>query len=369
MRTNSPGKERTLKIKRPFGRTLTLSFIIIVILSVLLETTARLDSVQSVLPSPTIASGHRRLDLKLFFLDRLVKEEGRVDCIFLGGSDMNAALNPGLFSRVFEEKTGEKLICFNFGLAGFIPQAAALMARILVEKYHPRLLVWGFSPISFGDEFKRKPATIVKQNSWCRYRLGDFNFEGWLTEHSYAYRYFLRFRTWLERPVYARSLSSREGRLSKYGYLPAERTGKFILFKQDEEKEIRYKEILADFDISVKAATALEQVLRLGSRTKVVLVDVPAHPAVLTLHERGAGAYRKALSYVKKRAGQRGVLFLAHDRFDFIPGKGYKDLGHMNTIGAKLFSRWLGRQMAKAAGKGLLSIPGRTGPDSAPTRE
>jgi hypothetical protein len=369
MKNRSTEKERTLKIRRPFGRTILLAAILLIILLVLVETAARTDFVRDALPAPSIASGHNKLDLKLFLLDNLIKEAGRVDCIFLGGSDANAAINPEIFSRVFEKRTGEKLICFNFGLAGFIPPAAALIAKILVEKYHPRLLVWGFTPSTFGDEFKRKPTGIVTRNPWCRYRLGDFNFEGWLTEHSYAYRYFLRFRTWLERPDYSDELSKREERISKYGYHTPERIGRVMRFKRDEEKENRFREILSKFDIAVKAAAALEQVLRLHSQTKIVLVDIPVHSDLLTLHERGVDVNRKIAAYIKKRAGQKGVLFLSANRFGFIPEKGYKDLSHMNTTGAKIFSRWLGRQIAKAVRKGLITIPVLAGPDSTPIEE
>jgi len=361
MKNKSAREGQTLKIKRPFGRTILLAAILLIILLVLVETAARTNFVRDALPTPIIASGHKRLDIKLTLLDDLVKEEGRIDCIFLGGSDVNAAINPGLFNRTYGKKTGEKLICFNFGLDGFIPPAAAVMAKILVEKYHPRLLVWGFSPTSFGDEFKRKPTGIVTQNPWCRYRLGDFNFGGWLTEHSYAYRYFLRFRTWLERPDYFEKLSIRGEKTSKYGYHTPERIGRIMHFKRDEEKENRYREMLSKFDIAVEAAAALEQVLRLKKKKKIILVDIPVHPGLLTLHERGVAAHRKTALYIKKRAGQKGVLFLSTNRFDFIPQKGFRDINHMNTIGSGIFSRWLGRQVGRAVSKGFLTLPPRSG--------
>lgn len=348
MRNNFPGKEQILKIRRPFGWSILLAAIFLLILLVLAETAARTNFVREALPAPSIASGHRKLDLKLFAIDKLTREEGRVDCIFLGGSDVNAAINPGLFSRVFEQQTGQKLICFNFGLAGFIPPGAALMAKILVERYRPRLLVWGFSPVSFGDDFKKRPEVIVIRTPWCRYQLGDFNFEGWLTEKSHAYRYFLRFRTWLERPDYSDELSNREGRISKYGYLKAERAEKFMPFKRDKEKANRYRKILSNFDMAAESIAALEQILRLTAHTTIILADIPVHPRLFMLHEKGIGIYRKTASYIKKRAGQKGVLFLSTNRFDFIPEKGFKDIIHMNTIGSGIFSRWLAKKIARA---------------------
>lgn len=360
---------QTLKVKRPFGRTLGLTLIFLIFLPAFFEVAARLEFIQALLPAPSIASGHNGLDLKLFLLDNLIKKTGKIDCIFLGGSDMNAAVNPELFSQVFEKHTGQKLICFNFGLAGFIPPAAALMAKILVKKYHPPLLVWGFSPASFGDEFKRKPASIINHTPWCRYWLGDFTLDGWLAEISYAYRYFLRFRIWLERPDYAEVLLGREERLSEYGYLKAERVKTFIRFKRDIEKENRFRDMLSKFDVAIEATAALEQVLRLHSQTKIVLVDIPVHPQVLTLHDRGADIHRKTASYIKKRAGQKKVSFFFNNRPGFIPEKGFKDLNHMNTIGAKIFSRWLGRQVANAVRKELITIPDYTRPVSTSIEE
>ncbi len=361
MKNRSTEKERTLKIRRPFGQTILLAAILLIILLVLVETAARTDFVRDALPAPSIASGHKRLDIKLPLLDDLVREEGRIDCIFLGGSDVNASINPDVFSRAYEKKTGEKLICFNFGLDGFIPPAAAVMAKILVEKYHPRLLVWGFSPTSFSDEFKRTTKEIVSRNSWCRYRLGDFNLEGWLTDYSRAYRYFLRFRTWLERPGYFEKLSIRGEKTSKYGYHTAERVNTFTRFKRDEEQESRYRNILSDFNMDNQALAALEKTLRLHSQTGIVLVDIPVHPRYLTLHERGADVYRKSASYIKKRAGQYGVLFISTNRFDLIPRSGFRNISHMNTRGARIFSRWLGRQIGRAVSKGFLALPPRPG--------
>ena len=357
-----------MKIRRPFGRAILLAVLFLFILLALAEFAARTDFVRDALPAPSIASGHNKLDLKLFLLDNLIAETGRVDCIFLGGSDMNAAINPELFSRVLEKRTGQKLICFSFGLDGFIPPAAALMARILVDKYHPRLLVWGFSPTSFGDEFKRKPTTIITQNPWCRYRLGEFNLEGWVTEHSYAYRYFLRFLIWLERPDYSDELSKREGRLSRYGYLTPERVRKAMPYKRNREKEKRFREILSGFDIAAEAAAALEQVLQLRSQTKIIMVDIPVHSKLLNLHERGVEVRHKTASYIEKRTGQAGVLYLPINDPGFIPRKGFKDINHMNTFGAGIFSRWLARKIARAIRMGEISIPPFSSPASTPEK-
>jgi hypothetical protein len=64
----------------------------------------------------------------------------------LGSSLVGSGLDPETFSTRYEAVTGEPMECFNFGLGSLMASAAGPIAQILVDPYHPKLLIYGTNP-------------------------------------------------------------------------------------------------------------------------------------------------------------------------------------------------------------------------------
>jgi len=340
-------KSQTLQLKRPIGKTLIVASLILAILLPLLELAARLPLVNSLLPAPSIGSSHKKLDLNFSFLDRLVQEEGPVDCLFIGSSVVKSSIDPEIVSRIYEDATGQSIRCFNFGVSGFTPVVASGLAEILLRKYKPRVLAWGISPESFIKGAGRNAKEMLRPNPWYRYHMGDFNLQGWLTEHSLAFRYFLRFRIWLERPALSRELALRENGMSRYGFSRKNRVGNL------EQIDLHDPEvngmIPADHTLSIseKGIAALGKILSYKSQYKIVLIEIPAHESIEKAYQNSPGLRDTIRDMLVQKAAEENVPFIQSEHLELIPTEGWKNVNHMNVKGADIFSEWLGNQLAK----------------------
>lgn len=340
-----------------FWRTLGATLALAAALVGIAEIAARSGFVRRALPAPSIGSGHPRLDIKLELLDRFVREEGRLDCLFIGASDVNLSIDPEEFAGAYASAGGRRPVTFNCGLDGFVPPATAVLAGILVEKYRPHWLVWGVSPASFSGDVRKRNDQIVHGHPWFRHWTGSANLEGWLIEHSAAYRYFLRFRIWLERPNYSRTLSLREAQISRAGVadwkkarLVDEAAGGGI------EKAARQRRAPEDFTPDLESLAVLDAIIGLGERTQVLVLEIPVLPRFYRLFANGAFDHRGALRSIRSRAERCGALFISPPP-GLVPEQGFANLNHMNGLGAGVLSRWLALQVRREVDAGRLNPP------------
>ena len=118
------------------------------------------------------------------------------------------------------------------------------------------------------------------------------------------------------------------------------------------------QEEFGDFGTSEKNFTALEEIVAfdLDHGAQVVIAEMMVHPALLDLNDaRGNPRADRArildlIARVNSRidsiASANGIQYLRFDPSLAIPDKGWFDLYHLNINGAKVFSDWLGRQVA-----------------------
>ncbi len=338
---------KTLQLKKPIGKTLVLAMLLLAVTISVLELMARLPLINAILPAPSIGTPHKKLDLNFSFLDRLIQEEGSVDCLFIGSSMVKASIDPEIISKTIAEMNGKKIRCFNFGVAGFTPMVAADLAEIMIRKYNPRILVWGVSPESFIEGAGRKAKDLFKSNPWYRYQMGKFNLQGWLTEHSKAFRYFLRFRIWLERPQLSRELTLRENGMSRYGF---SRKNREQLLQPaplglPEENEIIPESQKLYF--SQKAFSDLKKVAKHTSNTKIVLIEIPVHKSIKRIYKNNKNLRTSIRETILQFVTDENIPFIRSQHLELIPDDGWKNMNHMNVKGADIFSDWLGIQLAK----------------------
>jgi len=345
----------TLRLTRPYGRTLLLAALILVIFVGLLETLSRIEAVQARLPTPSLGSGHQNFDLKLARLESFVKKEGGVDCILLGSSTVNHDLAPSVIRKAFREGTGKDIRVFNFGLAGLNNPVTVALVRILVDRYHPQLIILGIFP---GEEhFGRATGERLMSNPWVNQQLGRRSFSGWLLDHSLAYRYFLRFCVWLKQPEFSRSIRSLERQTLPDGFTTTTTSMPNIDDPPDPVREREYFVRYGHFQVAPSHLEAIDDLLRFKTKVELAVLELPIHPTFMAFFGRGKADYDPAVAETRKRAQREDVLFWSASQVR-IPSEGWWNRNHLNAAGAQVLSLWLGERLAEAVKQGQLKNPG-----------
>ena len=339
--------DKTLQINKPLGKTVVLGLLILAVTLTAMEFLARVPVVQSMLPAPSIGSAHKKLDLNFSFLDRLTEEDGPVDFLFIGSSMVKASIDPEILSASYLRESGKSIRCFNFGVAGFTAGATANMADILVRKYKPTVLLWGISPESFIQGAGQKARQQLEINPWYKYQKGDFSISGWLTEHSTAFKYFLRFKIWLENPTLSRELALREDGMSRYGFSRKNREGKLQADNNLDRNRLKAFLKSKTLNLSQQALSTMRKVAALKSEVKVVFVEIPVHGSIETIYDQTPELREEIKEKIIQFAAQEKIELIQTQSLQTIPDSGWKNMNHMNVKGADLFSQWLGKQLAQ----------------------
>lgn len=345
----------TLRLTRPYGRTLLLAALILLVLVGLVETLSRIEAIQARLPAPSLGSGHQNFDLKLARLEAFVKNEGGVDCILLGSSTVNHDLVPSVMRKAFRDQTGKDIRIFNFGLAGLNNPVTVAMVRILVNRYHPRLIILGIFP---GEEnFGRITNQRLMSNPWVNQQLGRRSFNGWLLDHSRAYRYFMRFCVWLKQPDFSRSIRRLERETSPDGYTKTTRTMPNIDDPPDSVREREFFVRYGHFQVAPSHLEAINDLFRFKPDVELAVLEMPIHPTFMVFFGQGKADYDLAVAETRNRARREDVLFWSTSQVR-IPSEGWWNRNHLNRTGAQVLSLWLGERLAEAVKQGKLKDPG-----------
>ncbi|HEX3053651.1 MAG TPA: hypothetical protein VHP83_23530 [Aggregatilineaceae bacterium] len=338
-------KSSTLRLRFPFGQTLLLAFLILVLLSALLEVAAR----QFLDDYPTaIGSANLDLDVKIYALDQLVAEKGRVDCIFFGSSVVLNGIDPDRFALTYREQTGEDLICYNFGMLALTARTAGVLSEILIERYHPRLLVYGLTirDLAAGASDANRIYQDVTRTPWIRYQRGEFDVEGWLADHSHAYRHYLAYRSWIS-PTFASRLSDFTD-APPSGYVP------FHATRALDWNQIEAPLYFEHFEIDPADWQGFEQLLATAG-TQLVLLEMPLPSQLLAKFSGGAEAYAASIDSFAAAAAAKQVPLWTTTHLNLIPDEDWaEDAHHLNNAGAQIFSAWLAEYLAQAVEHGQL---------------
>lgn len=343
-------RHSTLQIQRPFGRIALRSLIIIFTLLLLLELLARLPFAQAYLPIPSVGSAHRYLDWKITLMERFLQTHGAVDCIFLGNSTTHRGIDPDLIGQVYAQTTGETIDCFNFGLGGLTTHIAAQLAPVIIAEYKPHWLIYGTNVRDTVDREAKRVSSLI-ENTWYEYHTGHWSLKGWLIDHSQAFRYWLYTSNWLfpgpVSPAWKQAFI--EDPITDYGYAPVAEVG-------STEPDPAFADLFANYavpDSWLESLHELAQVQALG--VQLVLVEVPVSDGTLAYFSDPTREYQVYLDAVTQFSRQNDLLFIPAQQRNLIPADGWQDAGHMNQIGARAFSQWLGQQLAQAVQDGRLS--------------
>lgn len=361
-----PIKFGTLQIRRlPVG-TLLLALLLGAGILLACEVASRFDAVSAELPPPSVGCGHQQLDTKLEQLELLAKTKGRVDCLIFGNSMVFRDIDPAVMVSAYRQQTGNSIVCYNFGLMGLSEPAAAPLARALVNKYRPRLLIFGSSPGSMDEDVGKFLTKRILANPWILYHQGEFSLDGWLIEHSRAYRHYIghRYLSRQRSEVRLKKIAGQRKRIglvsTEFGYADTD------IIRMESMADLEGDDPLRDglllrklkkYRIDAAHLDALEQILALDRRIPVLMLEMPYHPRLMEYLPDAQPIYDDVIGKIDTLARRHQVLFLRSQPLRLVSDEGWFDLNHMNGTGARIFSRWLGEQLGQAVRDGKLKDP------------
>jgi hypothetical protein len=342
----APGGEGpTLRLAWPFGGTVVQAAVFLALLVGLAEASLRILPWPNNLAPPTMGSRHLELGRKLYLLEAWVKEEGPIECIALGSSIVNLGFDPEAFSRGYEAATGEAIQCFNFALDAMPAVAAAAIADIVVADFQPALLIYGADPRDLAIEAGEEDAAALLDGPWIRYRQGDFQWAGWLLEHSYSYRRSellgLALKLRLEDVYWEPTWHTR------LGFTPMDGVSLDVNEPADPtlSTSAYYYDQLGDYALEEENIAGLGRIMSQGGPDlRVLTVEMPVADGYLFYFGDGERDYQRYVSLVRRLSNERQVTFIETRGRDLIPAGGWFDRSHLNNAGASAFGEWLGRQ-------------------------
>ncbi|MBI5081478.1 MAG: hypothetical protein HZB17_09280, partial [Chloroflexi bacterium] len=325
--------------------SLVLSLLILGLLS---EATLRVAHAAQVLPAPNMGAANPELGIKVTRLDALAKAKGKIDCIFIGSSAVDADVDPQVMAEVFRTRAGDDLTCFNFALAAMPTASAEMIGKMLITRYHPKILLYGVGPFEFSKDF---PDTSYRA-PWVLSQAGDVSAEGVLMEYSFLYRYGVGLSGW--RDVEQIQLGSKlEGTISSFG---------FNAYKGDAFEDPPLPAGMDPHSLHPPRFDGYRAFLdsRLTTGVQIVVFELPTQLDFRVKKDpSGELIYRqKLLEPVMADAESRGALFWRTGQilYEVIPLDHFADWQHLNRRGKDVFSRWLGEQLAQEVQQGKLKV-------------
>ncbi|MBN1562443.1 MAG: hypothetical protein JXA10_01290 [Anaerolineae bacterium] len=323
------------RLARPFGYTILIALLILALLIPAAEGLARLSWIEARIPA-AVGAPNPYFDTKVGELDTLIAQEGRIDCLFIGSSVVNSGIVPARFEKAYYEATGQAIRCYNFAIPGVTASGVAKLADLLVERYRPRVLIYGFTLRAFSAEMAQTGgAGQIFKADWTRYSTGDWNLHGWIIDHSLAYRRYLALRDWPEAD-FVNPVGKRDVRHYR-GFNPFGAGAQFFA-----------PDYLFDYEIAPEEWDALLRLLALNTQTQVMLVEMPLPEQTVAVFEGGPTHYARYLDEVAAAAAEHSIPYIATFGIDIVPDNGWAgDTHHMSATGALVFSAWLGEQMGE----------------------
>ena len=353
MRLNISDSTATVRFNHVRSTTPAYTIVLLVLLVGASELLVRTKFFRSHIIATDWGSAHNQFETQLGRLQTVVANTGSIDCIFMGSSMVWHAFDPGEFSRVYNEETGREMKCFNFGVDGGVAATAGVLAPILVQDYQPRYLIFGTDARDYAVRFDATDVTVQLDTSWVRYRQGDITLRGWLYEHAHFSRaweslgHLVRFQ---KTHLAVRGASTLDS--SHYGFRPLDAVADYVMMSPLEHLDMPpvryYHDLLSSYRIVPENVRGLKAIVALqDEKTKVIIVEMPVPETYLDFFGQGEEDYQLFISTVQGVANAHDVPFWLTRPLQMIPADGWMDYTHLNTKGARLFSRWLAENMAE----------------------
>jgi hypothetical protein len=340
---------KRLALRWPIGRTWLTAAAWLAALCLAAELLARLPAARRLFPVVSYGSTHAHFNTQVSRILARTAAQGQLDCIFIGDSQVIHGINPAVIEPLLSEGLGKPVRCQNFGLGGMTPLSVEPVARMLIARFHPALLVFGTSEMNYIASSMDASQASILSSPWLAYELGEPSVDGWLLENSYVYRTYLG--------TLGRLFGSAE---LNEDIQPDGHSTKFTSHtKMSLEEQLDYfGDFYSKAVLSPPHVEGLQRLLALNEPgTRLIVVEMPIDPAYFE-HNRGLRRlnpeYREMLVSTTSAAGT--PLYLTQDSIH-IPADGWQDLIHFNTAGRVFFSRYLVDVLASNLGAPVQTSP------------
>ncbi len=346
--------------------------IILGLLIVALEAAASSQPVQQRVPFQAYGTNHIQFELQLNDLHNFVQKNGAPDCFILGNSQSLRSVDPQVFNQAYQDQTGKNIRCYNFSVVGANISTTYLFSKILIQQYHPRLLILGTSFLDYTESRENRNDPRFEENAWLDYQLGKASLKGWLIDHSYAFR-LLQLISYgapehLDYTSVNKEIRMWKNQLTAYGY---GRSSEVMDLSQPAPGSFakNFIELFGKFGTSDWNITSLEDILRLGDDKNIqtLIVEMPYDVSLMDFrdaNDRPLPEDAKIKQFVlqinaqiQEIADRYHTPFWQTSQLEIFPADGWHDRYHLNKNGSPVFSQWLAEQMATAVADGQMKDP------------
>jgi hypothetical protein len=350
--TTSP----TLRLRWPYGRTVMMTVLFLLLYLVAMELLVRMDPVRFALGVPSLGSEHRQFEQQWARLEEDAAKGMPIDCIMMGDSTVMTDFAPIPFAESYQAQTGEELICYNFGVGALTAVGLSTLAQILSQEYSPQLLIVGVQALNFTVPPEDQGIADLSNLPWAQYKLGIFTPEGWLYEYSHFYRYLTVLGQLITLTIpYQEVMQSASGDevVLKEGYYPLENPGLFdvsnLPHPKNEHPYIEhYFAALTSFQLLPENLEALDEIMTLNRSTaRIILVEMPVPETFYTFFGQDEQDYKTFIETVSQKAAAQDVSFWTMGDSQEIPSSVWFNYNHLNVEGAPIFSHWLGMKLGQ----------------------
>lgn len=336
------------------------TFLTLVMILMLSELFFRSDYTANALLPPSYDVDVEPFDVQFSLLSKLYRQEGHIDCIFLGSSIVHYSFDPEVFEEAYRRQTGDTIKCFNFGVSTLSGESAGIIAPVLVEFFRPKILLYGVSPRAFGVV---DPGfdNVFANSDWIQYINGEPNIAGFLIDNLAIYRYYLRYQDWMS-PEFERvlqPLDSLDSTAEPQGFNPIlhvkvdVKTPPELTNAQRDRKFLRWMKNYVPLENDVEGLKSVGK-LNSTTSTRIMFIEVPSHQSYLQYFNNGGEGFQNFTRAVQGVAAEYDVPFWQLRDLNLLPDEFWNDRHHMNPNGARLYSDWLGTQVGYAVQQGLL---------------
>lgn len=290
-------------------------------------------------------------EIKWYRLQQYVAQNGGVDVIILGSSVINTGIDPSIVAQTYAEKTGKKLRIFNFGVEGLTIVPDSAFAKLLVQTYHPALLIYGTIPRDYLGNHDLDTNQEFLSSPWIQYRSGELNLIGGLIDQSVGLRRYLVYRNWIRSDFLFTQYQylHRSARTSPSGYEP----DSFVATNLDTppnpanpDDAVIFSEY-QNYQIDPFRLSQLQDILDLQKlpETRVIVLEMPMHPTFY-LYMGGESVHIEFQQELTQVVISSHSIFIPASGNPSIPPNGRPDREHLNHNGAIPMSTFLGQQLA-----------------------
>lgn len=341
-------KMKTLRINLPFGSVILQSITWLILFCLMIEAFARTTYVKNIHLYESYGTSHPQFDTQIMRVKSRLTQDGHIDCMLIGNSQVLTSVDPVIVQQIYFEKTGMTIHCQNFGMPGMTPLTAGPLSRILIRNFHPSIIIFGTGIFDYKFSIMEGSDMSIMTSPWVNYQLGTFSIDGWLIENSYSYRYYLGLNRYL---LYYGTDTNTE--IDTNGH-------KIYIGRKNMTQKERIDGIdiiLSNLEITEKQVNGLRDLLSLNSdEVKIVVIEMLVDPVFFSKRavRKIYPDFRDMLVYETTQAGAE--LWLTKDVIE-IPENGWYDLVHLNQIGSSSFSTLFGNYLVSNTSQIIEKIP------------